>query len=136
MRGSNKVARRRRISVQFEETWKGLRRLRRGIHRRFGKAEKYTFDVLPSPFRSYNTIPFESDPSGPPLSSTSLQTIEKLGREASGHFTKILSPAMDGALEKRFGISRSAPVTAIFVHAGAGYHSTTNEHIHLGACKE
>ena len=29
-----------------------------------------------------------------------------------------------------------APVGAIFVHAGAGYHSTTNEHIHLGACAE
>ena len=28
------------------------------------------------------------------------------------------------------------PVGAIFVHAGAGYHSTTNEHIHLGACAE
>jgi len=27
-------------------------------------------------------------------------------------------------------------VSAIFVHAGAGYHSTTNEHIHLGACSE
>lgn len=27
-------------------------------------------------------------------------------------------------------------VCAIFVHAGAGYHSTQNEHIHLAACEE
>lgn len=30
----------------------------------------------------------------------------------------------------------SAPVAAIFVHAGAGYHSTTNEQFHLGACSD
>jgi taspase (threonine aspartase 1) len=49
------------------------------------------------------------------------------------------SPNMDGATERmlrRSHISqgRLANVAAIFVHAGAGYHSTTNEHIHLGAC--
>jgi taspase (threonine aspartase 1) len=46
---------------------------------------------------------------------------------------------MDGATERMFRKSqlsqaRPANVSAIFVHAGAGYHSTTNEHIHLGAC--
>lgn len=47
---------------------------------------------------------------------------------------------MDGSTEKLFGRrsqvtpSRVANVSAIFVHAGAGYHSTTNEHIHLAAC--
>jgi taspase (threonine aspartase 1) len=49
------------------------------------------------------------------------------------------SSAMDGAAERMFRKSqlsqaRPANVAAIFVHAGAGYHSTTNEHIHLGAC--
>ncbi|KAI0140474.1 nucleophile aminohydrolase [Xylariaceae sp. FL1272] len=28
------------------------------------------------------------------------------------------------------------PVAAIFIHAGAGYHSTANEHIHLEACAD
>lgn len=44
---------------------------------------------------------------------------------------------VDGSGEKRSLWGRSStPVGAIFVHAGAGYHSTTNEHIHLGACAE
>ncbi|OBT73603.1 hypothetical protein VF21_07322 [Pseudogymnoascus sp. 05NY08] len=46
---------------------------------------------------------------------------------------------MDGAGEKRPpGLTRQshAPVAAIFVHAGAGYHSTTNEKIHLAACAD
>lgn len=30
----------------------------------------------------------------------------------------------------------SKPVTAIFIHAGAGYHSISNEQIHLEACSE
>lgn len=48
-----------------------------------------------------------------------------------------LSDAMDGSGEKRSIWSRSStPVGAIFVHAGAGYHSTTNENIHLGACAD
>lgn len=49
-----------------------------------------------------------------------------------------LGAAMDGAGEKRPGLNRQshAPVAAIFVHAGAGYHSTTNEKIHLAACAE
>jgi taspase (threonine aspartase 1) len=47
---------------------------------------------------------------------------------------------MDGSAEKLFDRrsqatpSRVVNVSAIFVHAGAGYHSTTNEHIHLAAC--
>jgi len=48
-----------------------------------------------------------------------------------------LSPAMDGSNERRIAKPQTGPyVSAIFVHAGAGYHSTTNEHIHLGACNE
>lgn len=48
--------------------------------------------------------------------------------------------AMDGVTERsrRQGHSPQSRshISAIFVHAGAGYHSTTNEHIHLGACDE
>ncbi|TGJ88568.1 hypothetical protein E0Z10_g248 [Xylaria hypoxylon] len=42
---------------------------------------------------------------------------------------------VDGAADKvnkRWG----KPVTAIFIHAGAGYHSIANEHHHLAACRE
>ena len=39
--------------------------------------------------------------------------------------------AFDRVLKRRKG-----PVSAIFIHAGAGYHSTTNERIHLAACSE
>ena len=50
----------------------------------------------------------------------------------------VLSVAMDGTEEKRSGLNRQShpPAAAIFVHAGAGYHSTTNEKIHLSACAE
>ncbi|KAH8684636.1 nucleophile aminohydrolase [Tricladium varicosporioides] len=50
------------------------------------------------------------------------------------------SRIMDGTTEKtlkRSQISQGRPyVSSIFLHAGAGYHSTTNEHIHLGACND
>jgi hypothetical protein len=41
---------------------------------------------------------------------------------------------MDGATDHNI---RGRPaVAAIFIHAGAGYHSTANEHLHLKACSE
>lgn len=47
-------------------------------------------------------------------------------------------PIMDGTAEKRgksHKLKKQEPqISAIFVHAGAGYHSTTNEHLHLSAC--
>lgn len=55
--------------------------------------------------------------------------------------TNTSAVAMDGSTDRIFGARTSkgqnpSNVSAIFVHAGAGYHSTTNEHIHLGACNE
>jgi hypothetical protein len=51
-----------------------------------------------------------------------------------------IASAMDGIIEKKSRKIRnsgvSQPVSAIFVHAGAGYHSTTNERTHLAACSE
>ncbi|XDG03517.1 hypothetical protein ABKA04_003132 [Annulohypoxylon sp. FPYF3050] len=44
-------------------------------------------------------------------------------------------PSIDGAAD-RWGKRRKLPVSAIFIHAGAGYHSTVNERIHLEACSE
>jgi len=48
------------------------------------------------------------------------------------------STVMDGSADTRRprAVQSQPCVSAIFVHAGAGYHSTTNEHIHLGACNE
>ncbi|KAI1135777.1 N-terminal nucleophile aminohydrolase [Hypoxylon sp. FL0543] len=44
-------------------------------------------------------------------------------------------PSIDGAAD-RWTKRRKSPVSAIFIHAGAGYHSTANEKIHLEACNE
>lgn len=42
----------------------------------------------------------------------------------------------DGTVDRIWKRSPRAPVAAIFIHAGAGYHSTTNEKVHLDACAE
>ncbi|KAI0180724.1 N-terminal nucleophile aminohydrolase [Hypoxylon sp. FL1284] len=44
-------------------------------------------------------------------------------------------PSLDGTAD-RWGKRRKWPVSAIFIHAGAGYHSIANETIHLEACNE
>ncbi|RFU30881.1 hypothetical protein B7463_g5442, partial [Scytalidium lignicola] len=50
--------------------------------------------------------------------------------------TKSSSPASDWLAAELLHEQQSppVPVCAIFVHAGAGYHSPANEHIHLSAC--
>ena len=41
----------------------------------------------------------------------------------------------DGALDRMLRLShRQKGVPAIFIHAGAGFHSHQNEHVHLEAC--
>lgn len=42
----------------------------------------------------------------------------------------------DGALDRVFGHGQKQLkcVPAIFIHAGAGFHSHQNEHVHLQAC--
>jgi taspase (threonine aspartase 1) len=54
--------------------------------------------------------------------------------EASA-FSELTPHGADGALDRvlRMGQKPKA-VPAIFVHAGAGFHSHQNEHIHLQAC--
>lgn len=42
----------------------------------------------------------------------------------------------DGAADFWGKRAKSPNVSAIFIHAGAGYHSIANEQIHLGACSE
>ncbi len=43
--------------------------------------------------------------------------------------------AGDGTVE-RIWRRGAKPVAAMFIHAGAGYHSLVNEKIHLEACSE
>ncbi|KAI5928226.1 nucleophile aminohydrolase [Camillea tinctor] len=43
--------------------------------------------------------------------------------------------SLDGTTDRK-SRRKKAPVSAIFIHAGAGYHSTQNEKIHLGACSD
>jgi taspase (threonine aspartase 1) len=42
----------------------------------------------------------------------------------------------DGAVDRIWKRGARPPVAAVFIHAGAGYHSTTNEKVHLEACSE
>ena len=43
----------------------------------------------------------------------------------------LASPEMGGRRKRLAG-----DVCAVFVHAGAGYHSIQNERVHLAACEE
>lgn len=41
----------------------------------------------------------------------------------------------DGALDRMLRLGQKPKqVPAIFIHAGAGFHSHQNEHVHLAAC--
>ncbi|KAG9245538.1 nucleophile aminohydrolase [Calycina marina] len=72
--------------------------------------------------------PYSSQATGPPTLDLNISADSVLGQ---------FSPIMDGPSERRVPKQQTGPcVSAIFVHAGAGYHSTTNEHIHLGACND
>jgi hypothetical protein len=42
--------------------------------------------------------------------------------------------SVDGPAERSKRWKQEQPIAAIFIHAGAGYHSTANENIHLQAC--
>lgn len=48
----------------------------------------------------------------------------------------ISATGVDGTVDKVLKHGSKRPVTAIFVHAGAGYHSVQNEQVHLQACSE
>lgn len=48
-----------------------------------------------------------------------------------------MTPASDGDMAYRSSRGRKGgDICAIFVHAGAGYHSIQNEGLHLQACNE
>lgn len=114
-------------STRVRAAFQHLRHLRQSLSRAFHVSQKYNTEIIPSPFVVgvagwANQIATLS--ASPSLSSAD----------------KYVDPkTLDGAPDKMFRKSAQQPqsranVSAIFVHAGAGYHSTTNEHIHLGAC--
>ena len=105
-----------------------LRVLRLRLSHPFRKPQNYAEELEPPVYE-------DSVPAYPQLPTEAPSLPLTLQDSEADSFTSI----MDGATERMFRrsqISQAQPanVSAIFVHAGAGYHSTTNEHIHLGAC--
>ncbi|KAF2971526.1 hypothetical protein GQX73_g2051 [Xylaria multiplex] len=79
--------------------------------------------------------PIASDTAGTANSSNAYNVdvgdgVQYIAADQSNVFT------VDGAVDKVNKQRWGKPVTAIFIHAGAGYHSIANEHHHLGACRE
>ncbi|KAF7928133.1 uncharacterized protein EAE97_009931 [Botrytis byssoidea] len=113
------------------ERFRQLRRELSNLSNPLRKFQKYNIEIIPSPFLDREGPWSES----PPLMAPTpfYQNMQTNGMPAMS-----LDPVMDGSADTR----RPRPaqpqpcVSAIFVHAGAGYHSTTNEHIHLGACND
>lgn len=54
--------------------------------------------------------------------------------ESNGMF--VSTPGFGGNAALDYLYKKKKPVAAVFVHAGAGYHSHTNESLHLQACAE
>lgn len=119
---------------KFDIARERLRQLRREISNLSNplrKFQKYNIEIIPSPFLD-REIPWSGSP--PLIAQTPFYQNMQTNKKPAMSF----DPAMDGSADtRRTRAAQSQPcVSAIFVHAGAGYHSTTNEHIHLGACNE
>ena len=69
-------------------------------------------------------------PDIPPTSTSSTEPAQSNLDQVDGSID-VTSPDM-GNRRKRL----PGDVCAIFVHAGAGYHSIQNERVHLSACEE
>lgn len=113
------------------ERFRQLRRELSNLSNPLRKFQKYNVEIIPSPF-----LDREGPWSGSPPLMAPAPFYQKM--QTNRMPAMRLDPVMDGSADTR----RPRPaqpqpcVSAIFVHAGAGYHSTTNEHIHLGACNE
>ncbi|THV54326.1 hypothetical protein BGAL_0029g00200 [Botrytis galanthina] len=113
------------------ERFRQLRRELSNLSNPLRKFQKYNVEIIPSPF-----LDREGPWSGSPPLMAPAPFYQKMQTNRMPAMS--LDPVMDGSADTR----RPRPaqpqpcVSAIFVHAGAGYHSTTNEHIHLGACND
>lgn len=125
MQSSNQSTRDLSTSAKFGVARNRLRKLRQSLKTSFLKQQQQPIEIIRSPFPRDPEVwePLTTAPSTP--------------LEAKSHIPDFGS-TMDGATDRLFRRSHQSNqqgnVAAIFVHAGAGYHSTTNEHIHLGAC--
>ncbi|KAG0651577.1 Threonine aspartase 1 [Hyphodiscus hymeniophilus] len=108
----------------------------------FRKSPKLQFEAGPSPLVEQ---PSQGSGFGSSLVNTDMapnNSCYSTPDQSSPDSVNNFGPIMDGPNERIFGrghrVLNQNPinVSAIFVHAGAGYHSTTNEHIHLGACND
>ncbi|KAF7890976.1 uncharacterized protein EAF02_001301 [Botrytis sinoallii] len=108
-----------------------LRRELSNLSNPLRKFQRYNIEIIPSPFLDREG-PWSGSP--PLLAPTPLYQNMQTNRMPAMSF----DPIMDGSADtRRPRLAQPQPcVSAIFVHAGAGYHSTTNEHIHLGACND
>ena len=88
----------------------------------------------PSPSPSSNTSTGQCSEPGQatPMSSSSTSSAS----DGNDNMNRVMDGTAERALRKSQQSQTRPHISAIFVHAGAGYHSTTNEHIHLGACNE
>lgn len=111
-----------------------LRRVRRELVRSFrmDRSPEPQPDIIPSPFQpddeyhaDSETFFSDSPPYHPPTADGE-SDVDMEDMQLDGPVS------MFGRKARQSG----PPVAAIFVHAGAGYHSTTNEQYHLGACNE
>lgn len=116
-------------STKLHSAKERLRRLRRGIINPFRRSTDHT-SILGMPF--VNSPDQWSDSLH--ISSTTPPHLSSDSSAAS--FSRIMDGTNEKTLKKNQILQGRPYVSSIFVHAGAGYHSTTNEHIHLGACNE
>lgn len=122
------------IASKIDNARERLRQLRRELFNPFNplrKFQKYNIEIIPSPFLDLQD-PWSRFP--PLISKIPFHNTMETNRMPDMSYSSV----MDGSADtRRPRAAQSQPcVSAIFVHAGAGYHSTTNEHIHLGACNE
>jgi taspase (threonine aspartase 1) len=115
------------LSTKIDNARERFRQFRRDFIQSIGKSQQCKIEIIPSPFFN-NPDPWSIFP---PMT---IKTPFYQPQEMSSAFS--YRPVMDGPAEPRRPRQPPPGVSAIFVHAGAGYHSTTNEHIHLGACNE
>lgn len=122
------------IASKIDIARERLRQLRRELFTPLNpllRFQKQHIEIIPSPFLD------RQDPWSAPqpliFNTPFHQTMDTSRMPAMG-----FNPVMDGSADARRPrpVQSQPCVSAIFVHAGAGYHSTTNEHIHLGACNE
>lgn len=108
-----------------------IRSFRQNLSQTFRRVPKHRIHTVPPPFLQQS------------LANDSVLSTEELTMAPSTlkTYAQVTSSAVDGSTERMMrrsqmsvSQSRTPQVASIFVHAGAGYHSTSNEHVHLAAC--